>query len=345
MNRPIRSFIGTILLTLALAPIATSAAKPQSGQIERFPNFVFMFADDLGYRDLGCYGHPYAKTPHLDQLAAEGTRYEQFYAAGPTCNPSRTGLMTGWSPSRFPKRTDDFDFGDRVTVTELLKKSGYVTGHFGKWHIGMDRSNGVYGIVENHSGGRPDRFSPKGRDTPIYEKAIDFIRRHKDEPFYVNIWGFTTHAPVASAPNFLAEFSEVKLNREDFSPYMQSVFDDSFELGGNLNRSMRHYLGNVHALDRNVKSVLDVLDELGLAENTVVVFSSDQGPQRPYGIGLRATGPNVKKKPGTTRDGTPKSGTPMRRICWAIPAYSVATRERSTMAACACLSSSAGRAE
>ena len=176
-----------------------------------------MFADDLGYGDLACYGHPYAKTPALDQLAKEGTRYEQAYAAGPTCNPSRTGLMTGWSPSRFDRRTDDFDFGDRVTVTELLKKSDYATGHFGKWHIGMDRSNGVYGIDENHSGGRPDRFSPKGRDTPIYEKAIEFIRRHKDKPFYVNIWGFTTHAPVASAPNFLAEFKELTIYiKKDF---------------------------------------------------------------------------------------------------------------------------------
>ena len=298
----------TALVALFLSPVGLPLSPLAEAQDT--PNFVFMFADDFGYRDLGCYGHPYAKTPHIDRLAAEGTRYEQAYAAGPTCNPSRTGLMTGWSPSRFPKRTDDFDFGDRVTVTELLKTNGYATGHFGKWHIGMDRSNGVYGIDENHSGGRPDRFSPKGRDTPIYEKAIDFIRRHKDEPFYVNIWGFTTHAPVASAPNYLAEFSEVKVHRQDFSPYMQSVFDDSIELGGDLDLSMRHYLGNVHAMDLNVKSVLDVLDELGLAESTVVVFSSDQGPQRPYGIGLRATGPNVKKKSGTTRDGTPRERDP-----------------------------------
>jgi N-acetylgalactosamine-6-sulfatase len=70
--------------------------------------------------------------------------------------------MTSWSNARFPKRTDDFDFGNRVTVTELLKKSGYATGHFGKWHIGLDRSNGAYGIDENDSGGRPDRLSPKG---------------------------------------------------------------------------------------------------------------------------------------------------------------------------------------
>ncbi len=250
---------------------------------ERRPNFVFMFADDFGYGDLACYGHPYVKSPNIDRLASQGTRYEQAYAAGRACNPSRTGLMTGWSNARFPKRTDDFDFQGRETVTSLLKKNGYATGHFGKWHIGIDRSNGVYGIDENDSGGRPDRLSPEGRDTPIYEKAIDFIRRHKDEPFYVNIWGFTTHAPVASAPNFLEEFKDVKVKRADFSEYMQPVFDDSITILDDLDVNMRHYLANVYALDLNVKMVMDALEELRLADNTVLVFSSDQGPPRPLG--------------------------------------------------------------
>ena len=120
------------------------------------PNIVLIMADDLGYGDLGCYGHPYAKTPTLDKLASEGTRFTQAYASGPTCMPSRTGIMTGRCVARFSRRPDDFDFGDRPTVTALLKNSGYATGHFGKWHIGMDRSNGVYGIDENDSGGKPD---------------------------------------------------------------------------------------------------------------------------------------------------------------------------------------------
>ena len=91
-----------------------------------------MFADDLGYGDLGCYGHPYARTPAIDQLAKDGTRFTQFYVTGVTCNPSRTGLMTGRFPARFPKYAADFGFGERTTITELLKKRGYSTGHFGK---------------------------------------------------------------------------------------------------------------------------------------------------------------------------------------------------------------------
>ena len=276
---------------------------PTTERIDDRPNFVFIFADDLGYGDLACYGHPYAKTPALDQLASEGTRFTQAYAAGATCMPSRTGIMTGRSWSRYDKRPDDFGLGDRVTVTELLNNKGYSTGHFGKWHIGMDRSNGIYGIDENKSGGRPDRFSPQGRDTPIFDAALDFIKRHKNEPFYVNIWGFTSHSPVASASNFLSEFSEVTVDRSQFSQYMQPVFDDSLELDKDLDLSMRHYLGNVYALDQNVKTVLDLLDELGLRDDTVVVFSSDQGPARPYGIGSNSTGPIAKNKVKKTRDG------------------------------------------
>jgi len=274
------------ILFVALLHVSVSGA-------EQRPNFVFMFADDFGYGDLACYGHPYVKSPNIDRLASQGTRYEQAYAAGRACNPSRTGLMTAWSNARFPKRTDDFDFQGRETVTSILKKNGYATGHFGKWHIGIDRSNGVYGIDENDSGGRPDKFSPEGRDTPIYEKAIDFIRRHKDEPFYVNIWGFTTHAPVASAPNYLEKFKDVKVNRADFSDYMQPVFDDSITILDDLDLNMRHYLGNVYALDLNVKMVMDALDELGLADNTVLVFSSDQGPARPLGKCLDVLDPDL----------------------------------------------------
>ena len=275
----------------------TASGVPCAGNSDaKQPNIVFILADDLGYADLACYGHPYALTPAIDLLASQGTRFTQAYAAGQTCCPSRTGIMTGIGYYRFEKHPADFDFGDRVTFTELLRKEGYTTGHFGKWHIGMDRRNGVYGFDENKSGGKPDIDSPEGRDTPIFDAAIDFITRHKDEPFYVNIWGFTTHHPVVSAPNFLSEFSDVTVNRNDFSEFMQPVFDDCMDLGGDLDTSMRHYLANVYAMDRNVKSVMDKLDELGLSENTILVFSSDQGPPRPRGIGMNATGPVSSRK-------------------------------------------------
>ncbi|WP_182864732.1 sulfatase family protein [Rhodopirellula sp. JC639] len=274
MNKQFLSFTSIVLLALLLV-ISLSAGTQAAN--DRPPNIVFMFADDLGYGDLGCYGHPYAKTPVLDQLAEEGTRFTQFYVTGVTCNPSRTGLMTGLFPARFPKYAADFGFGGRLTITELLKERGYRTGHFGKWHIGPDDSDGTYGIDTVKTIGK-SRDRSAGRDTDLYSAAIEFIRENKNEPFYVNVWGHATHFPVNTPAELADQFKDVTVDRKDFSPTMQHKFDECLKIGGNLDESMRQYLGDVYQIDLNVGRILKVLDELGLRENTIVVFSSDHGP-------------------------------------------------------------------
>ncbi|MDC0325594.1 sulfatase-like hydrolase/transferase, partial [bacterium] len=251
------------------------------GNEAKLPNIVFIFADDLGYGDLSCYGHPYAKTPNLDRLASDGARFTQCYVTGITCNPSRTGLMTGLHPARFQKYAANFGFKDRMTITELLKTRGYRTGHFGKWHIGPSPMavNGTYGIdhVEVIAGNHDD---PKGRDAKLFNAASEFIRASADkgQPFYVNIWGHSTHFPVYTAPELSHTFKETKVRRSEFSQTMQHKFDECLQIGGDLNESMRQYLADVYSLDLNVGRVLGVLEELGLQENTIVVFSSDHGP-------------------------------------------------------------------
>ena len=274
MNKQLLSFTSQTLLACLLV-FALSAGTRAAD--DRPPNVVFLFADDLGYGDLGCYGHPYARTPAIDQLAREGTRFTQFYVTGVTCNPSRTGLMTGLFPARFPKYAADFGFGDRITITDLLKKRGYKTGHFGKWHIGPDDSDGTYGIDTVKTIGK-SRERAAGRDDDLYSAAIDFIRDNKDGPFYVNVWGHATHFPVNTPAELADEFKDVTVQRKDFSPTMQHKFDECSKIGGDLDESMRQYLGDVYQIDLNVGRVLKVLDELGLKENTIVVFSSDHGP-------------------------------------------------------------------
>jgi len=267
-----------ILLFVVLACVTgTSDAVGGQADPDRPPNIVFMFADDLGYGDLGCYGHPYAKTPALDQLAEDGTRFTQFYVTGVTCNPSRTGLMTGLFPARFPRYAANFGFGDRVTITELLKERGYKTGHFGKWHIGPDDADGTYGIDTVQTIGK-SRDESAGRDDDVYSAAIEFIRKNKDHPFYVNVWGHATHFPVNPAPELAAEFKDVEVDRKDFPPTMQHKFDECEQIGGDLDESMRQYVADVYQIDRNVGRLLRGIDELGLRDNTIVVFSSDHGP-------------------------------------------------------------------
>ena len=263
-------------LLIALLGVVGLGGASQ-GASDRPPNIVFLFADDLGYGDLGCYGHPYAKTPALDQLAEEGTRFTQFYVTGVTCNPSRTGLMTGLFPARFPKYAADFGFGDRVTITELLKKRGYATGPFGKWHIGPDDSNGTYAIDTVQTIGN-SRDESAGRDDDLYSAAIEFIRKNKDQPFYVNVWGHATHFAVNPAPTLAAQFKDIEVDRKDFPPTVQHKFDECLKIGGDLDESMRQYLGDVYQIDLNVGRMLKAIDELGLRDNTIVVFSSDHGP-------------------------------------------------------------------
>jgi arylsulfatase A-like enzyme len=275
-----------LLLALIVVAFTAAGAVAQAIPKGRPPNFVFMFADDLGYGDLACYGHPYAKTPALDELATEGTRFTQAYAGGQTCSPSRTAIMTGRTWWRFAKGVSWNGFGDRVTVTELLNKAGYATGHFGKWHIGPQNyrgqtASGVYGIDEYDRCGPIDIYKkiiPEGRDAPIYDRAIEFIKKHKDRPFYVNVWGFSTHSPLFAHSNHLAEFKNLVVNKEDFSERMQKKFKDCETHGVDINESMRNYLADVYALDLSVKKLLAALDKLGLRDNTIVVFSSDQGP-------------------------------------------------------------------
>ena len=247
------------------------------------PNVVFILPDDLGYGDLKCYGHPYARTPHLDRLAEQGTRFAQFYSTGVTCCPARTGLMTGKFPATFQKYPADFGFAGRVTVTELLKKADYRTGHFGKWHIGTETKAGTYGIdrIDGAEDGiraiKRGNDADRGRDFPIFDEAIKFIEANKIGPFYVNVWGHITHNPVNPAQALADKWKDLKVNPTDFPPQMREKFSAVTAAKGDISDGMRRYLAEVEALDADVGRLLKKLDELGLSKNTIVVFSSDQG--------------------------------------------------------------------
>ncbi|MFO1063867.1 MAG: sulfatase-like hydrolase/transferase [Pirellulales bacterium] len=253
-----------------------------AGAQERKPNIIFLLADDLGKGDLHCYGHPYARTPNIDSLARDGTRFTQYHATGATCCPARTGLMTSWFPARYPTYPANGGFADRVTITELLKKHGYATGHFGKWHIGPETRPGTYGIdvingTQEEDGKKKKAGDPRGRDAHIYDDAIQFIEQHKDVPFYVNVWGHIPHNPVNPVDSLVARWKSLKVNDSDFPEPMHAKFKDVRGAGGDVNDAMRRYLADVESLDDSVGRILKCVDDLGLRDNTIVVFSSDQG--------------------------------------------------------------------
>jgi N-acetylgalactosamine-6-sulfatase len=293
----IRVLAAAILFPAALPAFAKQPANDR-------PNVVFILADDFGYADLHCYGHPYARTPNVDRLASEGTRFTQFYSTGVTCCPARTGLMTGRFPARYQKYPASYGFGDRITVTDLLHRSGYATGHFGKWHIGTESSNGTYGIdVVGGDDGEGTRVRKKsteqGRDTPIFDAAIKFIEDHRDRPFSMNVWGHITHHPVNPAQKFVDEFAALKVKDSDFSDYQREKFALVRKNGGDVDDSMRRFVADVSSLDQDIGRLLAKLDELGLREKTIVVFSSDQGPAAPRDAGEM---PPKKRRNGNPAD-------------------------------------------
>ncbi len=247
------------------------------------PNIVFLLADDLGGSDLHCYGHPYSRTPNIDSLAREGTRFTQFYAMGATCCPTRTGLMTSKFAATYPVYPANGGFADRVTITELLKKKGYATGHFGKWHIGPELKPGTYGMdsigTEEEEGGKKKKKAAddRGRDAHIYDDAIKFIEKNKSGPFYVNVWGHISHNPIDPIDPLVKRWSNLKVKDRDFPEQMQAKFNEVRKAGGDVDDAMRRYLADVESLDDNVGMIIKRLDELGLRENTIVVFSTDQG--------------------------------------------------------------------
>ena len=239
------------------------------------PNLVIIFTDDQGYEDVGCYGSKMIRTPRLDQMAAEGMRFTHFYAQ-PICGPSRAALMTGCYPQRLAERGNTKDVHPilhekEITLAEVLKPRGYATAMIGKWDLAKHAQEGFHpDLMPNHQGfdffyGTPtsnDKVVNLFRDEELIEPATDmatltrrytdealgFMEKHREEPFFLYLAHTMPHTKLAAS--------------EDFA-----------------GRSKRGLYGDViEEIDFNVGRILDQLTRSGLADNTVVLFTSDNGP-------------------------------------------------------------------
>ncbi len=248
--------------------VCAEAADADAGA-ER-PNVVFILADDWGWGDLSCHGNANVRTPNLDRLAKEGTEFAQFYVANPVCSPSRTGFMTGRYPARFGvheaiggpvknREARQVDWLDprAVMLPRVMKAAGYATGHYGKWHLCGPVDDAplpaVYGVDEHAVWTGSPKMNATTFDK-VFEEAIGFMTRHKDEPFYLNLWIHQTHAPQMPSKESLAEWANLD---EQHRPYAAAVSDG----------------------DKGIGRVLAALSALKLEGRTIVVFSSDNGPE------------------------------------------------------------------
>lgn len=300
VKRPALTLTMAVAILLACWPALCPAARP-----DRKPNFIIIFCDDLGYGDLGCFGHPTIRTPNLDRMAAEGQKWTNFYVGASVCTPSRAALLTGRLPNRsgmmsaksrvlFPNSKGGLPAGE-TTIAELLKTVGYATAAVGKWHLGhlpqflptahgfdtywgipysndMDGQRGFPGYRQS---GRKDahyvapieQFDvPILHDTEVIErpanqhtltqrytdKAIAFIKENRDQPFFVYLAHNLPHIPLYAGERHVGKSR-------------RGIFGDVIE-----------------EIDAGVGQILDTLRDLDLAENTLVVFTSDNGPWLPF---------------------------------------------------------------
>lgn len=295
-----------LLLTLSLLAAVTLFG----GDSSRKPNVIFILTDDQGWGDAKFAGHPYVKTPNLDRLVKEGTWFRQFYVAATVCSPSRTAFMTSHYPARHlvhghfsdhaanaARSMPDWLDADVTTLPDLLKQAGYATAHFGKWHLGG--GNGApapeaYGFdvskTVNSNGpslgdeAKEPYFRAKSTAL-IVDETVQFAKANKDKPFYVNMWTLVPHAPLKPTPEQLAVYADLQPKADDpaFGEWAKKYFGDAKD----LRKQMQVFCASLTDLDTQIGRLLDSLEELGLTNDTLIVLSSDNGPED-YHVGNAA---------------------------------------------------------
>lgn len=243
------------------------------------PNIVFVMADDMGWGETSYRGHPVLKTPNLDEMASSGLRFERFYAGSPVCSPTRASVLTGRSPDRAGVLTHGYALRPQEkTIAQALKKAGYVTGHFGKWHLDGfkgpgapvladdPRSPGAFGFDEWVSvtnfydvdplmsrQGKIEQFHGDSSEIAVAE-AVKFLEKHRggQQPMFAVVWFGSPHSP----------FKALAKDKQSF---------------GDLNEASANHYGELVALDRSVGVLRRKLRELEIADNTLLVFCSDNG--------------------------------------------------------------------
>ena len=285
--------MGSGAAAIVLPSCAGASLRDSKKAGEGGPNIVLVLADDLGWAELGCYGNKFNETPDLDKLAREGMRFTDAYAAAPVCSPFRVALMTGQWPARvgitdYLRPNDAKHLStDLLTIAEALKQGGYATGMIGKWHLTGYTNHGakefppsVHGfdevmVSENRGIGGGSYFHPYHFNREIEQQikpkeylvdrcnleAVEFIQRHKDERFFLYLSHYAVHTRLVGREDLVAKYEK----------------KPGAGKGNRAKKNNVHLAAQLELIDEGVGMIMAKLDELGLAENTVLIFTSDNG--------------------------------------------------------------------
>ncbi len=311
MNK--KFIIKGIISFLTLLGILYSCKKNESNIENRTPNIIYILADDLGYCDLSCQGQTKFQTPNIDKLAKEGITFTQHYAGSTVCSPSRSVLLTGQHTGHTPIRGNKRDgekgnwpmSAEAITVAEILKENGYITGAFGKWGLGYPGSEGdpnkqgfdeFFGYndqplahnyypyflnhnqdtvwLKNNAENRTGTYAP----IIIHEQALKFMEDNKNKPFFMYYPSVIPHAELFAPEEYMEKYRGKFLPEKEFEGDEEGA--PRFKKGGYGSQPESHaaFAAMINLLDDQVGEILDKLKELGIDENTIVIFSSDNGP-------------------------------------------------------------------
>ncbi len=292
-RRDFLNAVGLGTVTLAMQGCVSASARISDKASKDRPNIIFILADDLGWAELGCYGNTFSETPNLDELAGQGTKFTDAYAAAPVCSPYRAALMTGQYPARVGitdyLRPNDANHlsTDHITIAETLKRAGYTTGIIGKWHLTGYANHGAEEIPptqhgfdevivsENRGIGGGSYFHPyhfnreidkrlPGREYLVDRcnlEAVEFIDRHKDGLFFLYLSHYAVHTRLQGKPELVAKYEK----------------KPGAGRGNRARQNNPHLAAQLESIDEGVGKIMRKLDQLGLAQNTVLIFTSDNG--------------------------------------------------------------------
>jgi len=285
--------MGLGVTTLATDGCASITELITGKASEDKPNIIFILADDLGWAELGCYGNRFNETPNLDKLASQGMRFTEAYAAAPVCSPYRAALMTGQYPARvgitdYLRPNDAKHLStDYVTIAEMLGRAGYATGIIGKWHLTGYANHGakeigpdLHGfdeviVSENRGIGGGSYFHPYHFNREIKKRlpgreylvdrcnleAVEFIERHKDGPFFLYLSHYAVHTRLQGKDELVAKYEK----------------KPGAGKGNKARRNNPHLAAQLESIDEGIGMIMDKLDELSLTNNTVLIFTGDNG--------------------------------------------------------------------
>ncbi|MDX1285453.1 MAG: sulfatase-like hydrolase/transferase [Draconibacterium sp.] len=315
--KPTLRILGIAIILAAITFSCNNSKQDKEVTQNELPNIILLMGDDHGWDEVGYNGHPFVKTPVLDEMASSGLRFDRFYSGHPSCSPTRGSFMTGRHPNRYGTFSPGWSIRpEEITIAHLGKKAGYATAHFGKWHLGPVKKDsptnpGEMGFDEyvshdnffelnpvmSRNGEEPEMIEGESSEIVI-DEAIKFIQKNKNQPFLVVVWFGSPHEPYQGLTEDLALYDNLpdSLNNSNVSLTSNKTGTKTTRPLGDV---LRERYAEITAMDRAIGKLRTYLDENNIRDNTMLWYCGDNGVPSSAG----RTGMTIRAQKGSLYEG------------------------------------------